>query len=171
MSEDIIDTAIPIAGLPERNCITQNLPIHGFDFNSNWSDPLHVYGTDIEKIKKIDSYKSKIPSLSGNLKIDASNILPMLKLASDIYDIDLDLNPGVLNQKDLQLKVNTNIEGTNKTLKTCSQISFNFKDNDDAFYHRMIVNAIQRKFHLYRKKYPHLEYGSTSIEIQKNQSI
>ena len=64
-----------------------------------------------------------------------------------------------------QKKVNTNIEGTNKTLKTCSQISFNFKDNDDAFYHRMIVNAIQRKFHLYRKKYPYLEYGSASCKF------
>ena len=68
------------------------------------------FGLRVNARTKIDSYKSKIPSLSGNLKIDASNILPMLKLASDIYDIDLDVNPSVLNQKDLQLKVNTNIE-------------------------------------------------------------
>ena len=68
------------------------------------------FGLRVNAKTEIDSYKSKIPSLSGNLKIDASNILPMLKLASDIYDIDLDVNPGVLNQKDLQLKVSTNIE-------------------------------------------------------------
>ena len=68
------------------------------------------FGLRVNARTKIDSYKSKIPSLSGNLKVDASNILPMLKLASDIYDIDLDVNPGALNQKDLQLKVNTNIE-------------------------------------------------------------
>ena len=68
------------------------------------------FGLRVNAKTEIDSYKSKIPSLSGNLKIDASNILPMLKLASDIYNIDLDVNPGVLNQKDLQLKVSTNIE-------------------------------------------------------------
>lgn len=68
------------------------------------------FGLRVNARTKIDSYQSKIPSLSGNLKIDASNILPMLKLASDIYNIDLDVNPDALNQKDLQLKVNTNIE-------------------------------------------------------------
>ena len=49
------------------------------------------FGLRVNARTKIDSYKSKIPSLSGNLKIDASNILPMLKLASDIYNIDLDV--------------------------------------------------------------------------------
>ena len=78
MSEDIIDTAIPIAGLPERNCITQNLPIHGFDFNSNWSDPLHVYGTDIEKIKKIDSYKFN-KSLSKKIYNTKYIIVPVIE--------------------------------------------------------------------------------------------
>lgn len=68
------------------------------------------FGIRVNTRAKIDSYKSKIPSLSGNLKIDASNILPILKLALDINNIDLDVNPNALNQKDLQFKVNTNIE-------------------------------------------------------------
>lgn len=54
MAEDIINTAQSVGGLPERACITQNLPIHGYDYNSDWSDPLHVYGTDTEKIKALD---------------------------------------------------------------------------------------------------------------------
>ncbi|MGC6479200.1 MAG: glycerol-3-phosphate dehydrogenase/oxidase [Flavobacteriaceae bacterium] len=54
MAEDIINTAQSVGGLPERACITQNLPIHGYDYNSDWSDPLHVYGTDAEKIRSID---------------------------------------------------------------------------------------------------------------------
>ena len=62
------------------------------------------FGIRVNTRAKIDSYKSKIPSLSGNLKIDASNILPILKLALDINNIDLDVNPNALNQKDLQLR-------------------------------------------------------------------
>ena len=88
MSEDIIDTAIPIAGLPERNCITQNLPIHGFDFNSNWSDPLHVYGTDIEKIKKIDSNEFN-KSLSKKIYITKNQIIWSIRneMAMTLEDI------------------------------------------------------------------------------------
>ena len=54
MSEDLINTAQSVGGLPERTCITHSLAIHGYDYNSDWSNPLHVYGTDIEKIQKID---------------------------------------------------------------------------------------------------------------------
>ena len=88
MSEDIINTAIPIAGLPERNCITQNLPIHGFDFNSNWSDPLHVYGTDIEKIKKIDSNEFN-KSLSKKIYITKNQIIWSIRneMAMTLEDI------------------------------------------------------------------------------------
>ena len=50
MAEDTIDTAIPVGGLPERKCNTERMPIHGYDFISDWDNPLHVYGSDIEKI-------------------------------------------------------------------------------------------------------------------------
>lgn len=50
MAEDTIDTAIPVGGLPERKCNTERMPIHGYDFNCDWDNPLHVYGSDIEKI-------------------------------------------------------------------------------------------------------------------------
>ena len=54
MSEDLINTAQSVGGLPERACITHSLPIHGYDYNSDWSNPMHVYGTDIDKISALD---------------------------------------------------------------------------------------------------------------------
>ena len=39
MSEDLINTAQSVGGLPERACITHSLPIHGYDYNSDWSKP------------------------------------------------------------------------------------------------------------------------------------
>jgi glycerol-3-phosphate dehydrogenase len=54
MSEDVINSALSVGGFPERECITQNLPIKGYDYNSNWENPMHVYGTEIDKIKSID---------------------------------------------------------------------------------------------------------------------
>jgi len=53
ISEDTINTAIAVGGLPERKCNTELLPIHGFDYASNWDDPMHVYGTDAEKIREL----------------------------------------------------------------------------------------------------------------------
>ena len=57
MSEDLINTAQSVGGLPERACITHSLPIHGYDYNSDWTNPLHVYGTDIDKITMINEAK------------------------------------------------------------------------------------------------------------------
>ncbi|MDB2672436.1 glycerol-3-phosphate dehydrogenase/oxidase [Flavobacteriaceae bacterium] len=54
MAEDIINTTQSVGGLPERGCITHNLPVHGYDYNSDWTNPLHVYGVDIDKIIKLD---------------------------------------------------------------------------------------------------------------------
>ena len=54
MSEDLINTAQSVGGLPERTCITHSLPIHGYDYNSDWTNPMHIYGTDIDKISALD---------------------------------------------------------------------------------------------------------------------
>jgi len=50
MAEDTVNTAISRGDLPERPCVTADLPIHGaseIDFN----DPLHFHGSDAEKIR------------------------------------------------------------------------------------------------------------------------
>ena len=54
MSEDLINTAQSVEDCSERACITHSLPIHGYDYNSDWSNPMHVYGTDIDKISALD---------------------------------------------------------------------------------------------------------------------
>ena len=79
------------------------------------------FGLRVNSVAEIDSYKSKTPSLSGNVKIDASNILPILKLASDIYNINLDIDSTALNQKDRQLKIST-------TFSTDENNTVNFDD-------------------------------------------
>lgn len=72
MSEDLINTAQSVGGLPERACISHSLPIHGYDYNSDWSNPLHVYGTDIEKILKLDDTGND--SLSDQLHLTKNQI-------------------------------------------------------------------------------------------------
>jgi glycerol-3-phosphate dehydrogenase len=52
MGEDAVDNAIIVGALPPRKCQTENLPIHGFETNADWSDPLHVYGSVRKKIRK-----------------------------------------------------------------------------------------------------------------------
>lgn len=54
IAEDAINTAMTVGGLPERVCNTELLPIHGFDYNSDWNDPMHVYGTEAEKIRDLN---------------------------------------------------------------------------------------------------------------------
>ena len=72
MSEDLINTAQSVGGLPERACISHSLPINGYDYNSDWSNPLHVYGTDIEKIHKLDEAGND--SLSDQLYLSKNQI-------------------------------------------------------------------------------------------------
>ena len=55
MAEDTVNTALSVAGLQERECITHNLTIHGYDYSSNWENSMHFYGTDIEKIENLCS--------------------------------------------------------------------------------------------------------------------
>jgi glycerol-3-phosphate dehydrogenase len=72
MGEDCINKAILLTGLPERPCITGNLPIHGFRKNVDFNDHLYVYGSDANKIQLI---ASENPALKA--KIHAN--LPYIK--------------------------------------------------------------------------------------------
>ena len=87
MSEDLINTAQSVGGLPERACISHSLPIHGYDYNSDWSNPLHVYGTDIEKIHKLDEAGND--SLSDQLYLSKNQISWAVKeeMAMTVEDV------------------------------------------------------------------------------------
>ena len=50
MAEETIEKAIMLAGLPERECITRHMPIHGFRMDTSPDDPMAVYGLDKENI-------------------------------------------------------------------------------------------------------------------------
>lgn len=49
--------------------------------------------------------------------------------------------------------------------KICKEISFDLRDVNDSFYHRMVKTAITRKFHLYQKRYPFIAGGSNSCQF------
>jgi len=88
MAEDTINTAISVAGLPDRACITKNLPISGYDYNSDWTNPMHVYGTDIDRIKLIDKIDFA-KSLSKKFFISKNQIIWAIKneMAIKLEDI------------------------------------------------------------------------------------
>jgi glycerol-3-phosphate dehydrogenase len=52
MAEDTVNTAITRGGLPEKPCITANLPIHGA-METDANDPLHFHGTDAGAIRDL----------------------------------------------------------------------------------------------------------------------
>jgi glycerol-3-phosphate dehydrogenase len=52
MGEDIVDKAILLGGLDDKECVTKNMPIHGYVKNhNNTHGHLYVYGSDVPKIK------------------------------------------------------------------------------------------------------------------------
>jgi glycerol-3-phosphate dehydrogenase len=73
IAEDTVNTAAVVAGLPERKCNTVELPINGYDLNADWSNPLHVYGTDINAIMALDPMGNS--SLSSLFHISKNQIV------------------------------------------------------------------------------------------------
>ena len=53
MAQDTIDQAATVAGLNIKECVTENLRIHGWLKNVDRNDPLHQYGSDRLKLRKI----------------------------------------------------------------------------------------------------------------------
>ena len=53
MAEDVINKAILVGNLPERQSITKTLPLHGYCQKLDPREPLSTYGTDIKQIKAI----------------------------------------------------------------------------------------------------------------------
>ncbi len=76
MAEDSIDKAIMLGGLPERECITRHLPIHGFRMDIDpYTDPLAPYGLDKEEVLNIgDEEEEWSGYLSEKLQILKSQV-------------------------------------------------------------------------------------------------
>lgn len=77
MAEDTIEKAIMLAGLPERECITNHLPIHGFRMDIDpYTDPMAPYGIFKEEILGIAEEEENLSGfLSENLHIYRSQVV------------------------------------------------------------------------------------------------
>jgi glycerol-3-phosphate dehydrogenase len=53
MAEDVMEIAMYKAGFPEKECVTKNLPIHGYMEKMDYNAPRYYYGSDKEKVESI----------------------------------------------------------------------------------------------------------------------
>ena len=53
MAEDTVNKAYLVAGLPEKQCVTANMPIHGYVKNIRFDTPDYFYGSDRDNIMEI----------------------------------------------------------------------------------------------------------------------
>ncbi|MCF8105669.1 MAG: glycerol-3-phosphate dehydrogenase/oxidase [Desulfohalobiaceae bacterium] len=53
MAEETVDQALLVAGLEEREAVTRDLRIHGWQKDIDFNDPLHLYGSDAVHIKEL----------------------------------------------------------------------------------------------------------------------
>jgi glycerol-3-phosphate dehydrogenase len=63
MAEDCVNQAATLAELPEKDCITQHLNIHGFHTNSDRFGHLSVYGSDATAVQELASDERLHPAL------------------------------------------------------------------------------------------------------------
>jgi glycerol-3-phosphate dehydrogenase len=77
MAEDTIEKAIMLGGLPERECITKHLPIHGFRMDIDpYTDPMAPYGLNKEDILAISEEEENMAGyISEKLEILKSQIV------------------------------------------------------------------------------------------------
>ena len=63
MAEDVMEIAIHKAGLPEKDCRTKELPLHGHQQTDDYTAPLYYYGTDKEKIMALAAQDKNLGEL------------------------------------------------------------------------------------------------------------
>ena len=74
MAEDAVNTIQMVGGFQDRKCTTETLPIFGNDFNVDFTNPYHFYGTEAPKIKALNPEKAN-QSLSEKLFISENQVL------------------------------------------------------------------------------------------------
>lgn len=53
MAEDVMEIAIHKTGMSEHECVTRNLPIHGYRQDNDYKAVLYYYGTDDDAVKAL----------------------------------------------------------------------------------------------------------------------
>lgn len=81
MAEDTVDNAMLIGALPERKCITMNLPVYGYDKNLDLTtDPLAVYGTEKYQLLDLEEEKPELARIiSETLPLRSSQVVWAVK--------------------------------------------------------------------------------------------
>ncbi len=72
MAEDTVNEVIIVAGLENKKCITENMPIHGYVKQTDFKDHMYIYGSDRMKLLALIN---KNPELNKKLHDD----LPFLR--------------------------------------------------------------------------------------------
>ncbi|MBF0228734.1 MAG: hypothetical protein HQK63_03970 [Desulfamplus sp.] len=67
MAEDTVNKAWMVGGLPEKKCVTHNMPIHGYVKNTDFEAPCYFYGSDKAQI---DDMVHQNPALGKRLHPD-----------------------------------------------------------------------------------------------------
>ena len=81
MAEDTVDNAMLIGALPERKCMTMNLPVYGYDKNLDLTtDPLAVYGTEKYQLLELEEERPELAEmLSTTLPLRRSQVVWAVK--------------------------------------------------------------------------------------------
>ncbi len=90
MAEDCINQTANLAGLPEKDCATKNLPIHGSGENTAQFGDLNIYGSDaIELNKLIESDKSLGEKLHPQLPYTIAEVVWAIRheMAETVEDV------------------------------------------------------------------------------------
>lgn len=76
MAEDVINKAAVVGGLPEKECTTQSLHLHGYDPSLDPLDHFSTYGTDIDHIRSLEKEDNQLSALlHPNLPYRTSEII------------------------------------------------------------------------------------------------
>lgn len=76
MAEDVVEKAAIMGGLPERECITGRMPVHGYRVDLDpVNDPMAVYGLDKENVIALEDDRPELEGLlSESLQIRKSQV-------------------------------------------------------------------------------------------------
>ncbi len=76
MGYDIINKVAKVAKLPVKQSSTESLHLHGYKENVDFTNPLHVYGSDIEKINELIEKEPDLKQwISDDLKINKAQVI------------------------------------------------------------------------------------------------
>jgi glycerol-3-phosphate dehydrogenase len=93
MAEDCVDHAITLGRLPDEACTTKKLHIHGYlnaAVDQGAEDPLGVYGTDAEEIKRLATERPELAGqLHGDLPYIAAEVVwaARMEMARSVEDV------------------------------------------------------------------------------------